>query len=252
MTAKGSDSSRCLRFDGLSKHFWRDYPPVTGTPPRTLHNTDNVIRFPCWVLAVLRNRTEHYLASPPVSSAPPPPPPLPGWAAAAEPLAVYLCESQQIAVCLCWFITPFQRLLNHAESQNITPCFSSCLCFPVCLIPSAPVPSVLISGGRGTNKLLPRIHALSAQRSSVSTLRHVTVCLFWFSGNQVCVENVRFYSTLTREKKYLHRGQTVPEHRPDALPTSKLSTRLTYISCLLIILCLSPLTFDLENSKVSQ
>lgn len=153
-------------------------------------------------------------SSPPVSSAPPP---LPGWAAAAEPLTVYLCESQQIAICLCWFITPFHRLLNHSESQNITPCFSSSVSLSASF---PPLPSHLFSSvveeGRTSC-----YHGYALCQPSVENARNQHLnslacdCLrFWFSRNQVCVVRhvkfVRFYSTLTREKS-TQRAKTFTE-----------------------------------------
>lgn len=129
MKPKGSDSSQRLWFDELSKHFSWDYPPVTGMLSWTLYNTDNIIGFLLWILAVPSKNTpntfHYYLAlclclqctcqtelSPQYAA-------LSGQAT-AEPLTAYLRESQQIAVYLCWFITPFHHLLDQHGSQNMT------------------------------------------------------------------------------------------------------------------------------------
>lgn len=63
MKPRGSVSSGCLWFDGLSKHFAWDYPPVTGILSRTLYNTDNIIGFLLWVIAIppLQKKLHHYL-----------------------------------------------------------------------------------------------------------------------------------------------------------------------------------------------
>lgn len=38
------------------KILWGDYPPVTGTPSQTLYNTDNIIGYLLWILAVPSKR----------------------------------------------------------------------------------------------------------------------------------------------------------------------------------------------------
>lgn len=52
MKPKGSDSSWHLWFDKLSKHFWWDYTPVTGMWSSMLYNTDNIMGFLLWILAM--------------------------------------------------------------------------------------------------------------------------------------------------------------------------------------------------------
>lgn len=138
MKPRGSDSRPGLGSDGLSRHFSGDYPPVAGIFLWMLCNTDNIMWFLFWIFGPNGTRiifpslsSAHLPGRAPV----PPYAALPGRAA-AEPLTVYLCESQQIAICLCWFITPFHHLSNHHEVQN-----STALSF----LPSSPIPFVLTS-----------------------------------------------------------------------------------------------------------
>lgn len=154
MKLKGSDSSRRSWFDGLSKHFSWDYPPVTGMLSRTLHNADNIIRFLFWILAApseIKPNTLHcYLALRLCLQCTCQTELRPRCAALHRTGGSWASHCLPVWIlCLCWFITPFHHSLNHRESQNITA-FSVSL--SVCLLPSSPTPSVLTGGFRSNGR----------------------------------------------------------------------------------------------------